>query len=375
MKKKYIALVVLILMIFPILSFNYLERYHPVFLRRHFPAANYIFKSADVVENAKQYKRISQDIRNKRVFYYNNSLKKNSQSFLEIPTAYKSTQANHPDVLYFKNGFHGYKYWMACTPYPDSIDKFENPHILVSNDGISFYVPKGLKNPIVNTPNDNMQGGHLSDTDLMYKNNMLILHYVYNKRGVLGPAKFYRVISRDGIKWSSPELIYESKQTVQGYSPAFVAEGKLTKMWFISGEGSFNYVQSKDNEKTWESAKNCNIDLGEWKSWHVDVIKTDKGYEGLMCAKNPGVKTRAVFYIRSTDGINWSSSKYPIIFPTETSWDSAEVYRSTMIKLGNDYKLWYSARSKANKWHIGYIELNEKEIDNLIMNNSNIGKM
>lgn len=46
-----------------------------------------------------------------------------------------------------------------------------------------------------------------------------------------------------------------------------------------------------------------------------------------------------------------------------------------MIKSGNDYKLWYSARSKANKWHIGYIELNEKEIDNLIMNNSNIGKM
>ncbi|MCS4465800.1 hypothetical protein JTT07_04935 [Clostridium botulinum] len=47
----------------------------------------------------------------------------------------------------------------------------------------------------------------------MFRNNELILHYVYNVSGVLGPAKFYQVKSKDGINWKIPKnpLIFPKK--------------------------------------------------------------------------------------------------------------------------------------------------------------------
>lgn len=64
---------------------------------------------------------------------------------IAIPTYDGSYQLTHPKVLFFKNGWNGYHYWMSMTPYPREADIYENPSIVVSNDGISWSTPKGLK--------------------------------------------------------------------------------------------------------------------------------------------------------------------------------------------------------------------------------------
>jgi hypothetical protein len=46
-------------------------------------------------------------------------------------------QVVHPDVLYFANGWKGYKYWMIITGYYKSQDITENPYLFCSNDGIN----------------------------------------------------------------------------------------------------------------------------------------------------------------------------------------------------------------------------------------------
>ena len=73
-----------------------------------------------------------------------------NQKPLEINTFDGSNSPYHPSVLYFENGWNGYKYWMAETPFsPQSKpyeDRNECPSIHVSNDGINW--TEIIKNPI-----------------------------------------------------------------------------------------------------------------------------------------------------------------------------------------------------------------------------------
>jgi hypothetical protein len=55
---------------------------------------------------------------------------------LNIPTYDGSGQAVHPDIYYNANGWNGYYYWMAMTPYPNGDAAYENPSIIVSNDNL-----------------------------------------------------------------------------------------------------------------------------------------------------------------------------------------------------------------------------------------------
>ena len=83
---------------------------------------------------------------------------------LMIPTYDGSGEAAHPSVLYFTSRWNRYRYWMAFTPYRGTNEKYENPSIVVSNDGIHWIQPKGLINPIIGKPED----GHLSDPNLFF---------------------------------------------------------------------------------------------------------------------------------------------------------------------------------------------------------------
>lgn len=55
------------------------------------------------------------------------------------PVEIKS-QPYHPSVCFFKEGWNGYKYWMAFTPMPKEAlpypDRWENPCLVASMDGI-----------------------------------------------------------------------------------------------------------------------------------------------------------------------------------------------------------------------------------------------
>ncbi len=98
----------------------------------------------------------------------------------------------HPDVQYFPNGFNGYKYWMVFTPYNGAVGanvdskRYENPTVVVSNDGLTWRPPAGISNPIQRTPtntestpenaNEPIQG-FWSDVDWMYENGKFLLYY------------------------------------------------------------------------------------------------------------------------------------------------------------------------------------------------------
>ena len=67
---------------------------------------------------------------------------------IETPDGYN--EPYHPSVLFFENGWHGYRYWMAFTPMPlkashnPYTDRWECPCVYASNDGKTFVSPENL---------------------------------------------------------------------------------------------------------------------------------------------------------------------------------------------------------------------------------------
>ena len=68
------------------------------------------------------------------------------------PTYDGSGQVVHPGIVYFPGGWNGYQYWLVVTPYPGGNAAFENPSILVSQDGVTWIQPPGITNPIAGPP-------------------------------------------------------------------------------------------------------------------------------------------------------------------------------------------------------------------------------
>lgn len=291
---------------------------------------------------------------------------KNAKMHLTIPTYDGKNQSNHPKVLYIANGWNGYKYWMSYTPYPRTIADYENPSIVVSNDGVNWIVPKGLKNPVIPAPKDIDKGGHNSDPHLVmnYKDNSMELWYRVNKgtpkRNPSRQDYIYKVTSKDGIKWSEPTFVYSDKGLC--ISPAIIYENNLYKMWYVSYAKKctvIKYAESKDSIK-WDNIKEVNIKFDDGcQPWHIDTIKTDKGYEMLISNyyKTFG-KNLLLSYAISKDGINFGKT-IDLLTPSKGifNWDNGIIYRSSLVKVDDKYKIYYSAQDLRGRWHIGLTEI------------------
>lgn len=351
-----VGFICIIIMLF----FTFIKLKKPSFCRENFSKFDYVTKDFNIIKNYKEYEENEKNFKKLYDDYRGEFSNKNAKKPLKLGGGYFSNQGVHPDIVK-KNKDGKDIYYMAYTPYPFGRDKYENPFLVKSENGVDFRAEKGVRNPLVSTPEDFSKGGHLSDTDLLYNNGKFMLYYVYNKKEAIGETKFYVIDSPDGVNWSEPKKVYETRE---GYSPTVIKDDNDFKMWHIESEGNLVRSTSKDGY-VWTTYKKCKIDLGEWLAWHIDIQKTDIGYEGLVCSRNPKLKTRALFYMLSEDGLNWKVSKKPILFKSDKGWDDKEIYRSTFIKENNKYRVWYSARGDFYKWSIGYTEYTKDEIKNL----------
>lgn len=295
---------------------------------------------------------------------YNGLLKKinGSANVLNIPTYDGSGQAMHPKVLYFPEKWNGWSYWMAFTPYKGGVDDYENPSIVVSQDGIHWRVPPNLINPVIPPPVDVKAGGHNSDPHLVMNGNIMELWYRYNpgignERPNHNINCIYRETSRNGVNWSAPKLIFNSYlhgEKYAFYSPAVLFENGVYKLWFTTDSGEVVYTESKDCI-TWSNPLNVNLSLPGFCPWHIDIIHTDEGYEMVFCSYPKGKFSRniqSLFYADSSDGINWVNVKQILKPYVGTNrLDNQQIYRSSLVKIDGIYRLYYSAMNKHYVWH------------------------
>jgi len=279
----------------------------------------------------------------------------NAPAPLDIPTYDGSGQVVHPDVIYFPDGWHGHKYWMAMTPYPFDTDTYENPSIVVSDDGRSWSVPDGLENPIVPRPDCD----HNSDSDIAYnpRTDDLYVYYTEQSRADRCPGEngnsIRLVTSADGINWSAPQTVmnWDLDTDPLYLSPAVVYVDGIFHMWLASSASSVAHATSDDGVR-WSPLEPIDVTPAPW---HLDVAYVDG--EFVMLLVDSPVAGAHLVAATSNDGVKWSAGSDPILSPGK-GWDDERIYRSTLLYDDSMrlLRLWYSAKSSAGQWHIGYAE-------------------
>ncbi|MFW7394599.1 hypothetical protein ACODH7_12885, partial [Vagococcus fluvialis] len=86
------------------------------------------------------------------------------------------------------------------------------------------------------------------------------------------------------------------------------------------------------------------------KHWHLDVQKTDLGYETVVSGFESKGKIELsqrhvmnVYYSKSADGVTWDKLT-PIIFPSKDKhqFDGKGLYKSALLKENGQYYVFYS---------------------------------
>lgn len=107
--------------------------------------------------------------------------------------------------LFFFDKWNGYRYWGAFAPYPGANNAYENPCLVVSNNGWTWIVPPGVTNPVIAKPAD----GNNSDPSLVAAPDGTKLYLVWTAENLPGNTAEVRVSeSTDGINWSAPRTLF-----------------------------------------------------------------------------------------------------------------------------------------------------------------------
>ena len=255
-------------------------------------------------------------------------------------------QPMHPKVLYFENGWNGYKYWMAYTPLPNEDN--ENPCIAVSNDMVIWTIPDGLENPLAFKPST---GGYNSDTHLVYRTDTNTLECWY-RRIYTGVQKeeLFRRTSTDGVNWTTEESCFISEGSItQNLSPSIIFEEGKYKMWTCSNSTTIRYYEGITG-KDFSKIRDIIFTYGSTAVWHQDVIHTANGYEMLNYNNNG-----TLHYCKSDDNISYSK---PVLILEKTNnaddWCSQNLYRSSFFIKDGYYYIFYSGQKMNTlEWKIG----------------------
>ena len=302
----------------------------------------------------------------------------NSKHKLNLVSAYGDKEAYHPKILQFDEKWNGYYYWMSYTPYPDSDEQKENPHIVASNDLVNWVVPEGLINPLDDVEGDNKKQ-YNSDSHLVYNKDLNRLEcywrYVDDEKNT---CTIYRKNTTDGVNWTEKEVaaFSDNRKKKDYVAPAVIYEDGKYKIWYVDHDLVIWYAEAQTNENKWTDIKKIELKYPKkLQPWHLDIIKTDKGYEMLLMAFENWEKRgiASLYHTVSTDNENWSTCK-EIVKPTTNTkhWDNRGIYRSSMIKKDGIYYVFYSASNTDNIKGIGIMY--GKDINNLKSVNINYSK-
>lgn len=291
-------------------------------------------------------------------------LKPYNQKPLEIKTFDGSNSPYHPSVLYFKNGWNGYKYWMAETPFSPQCKPYEDrnecPSIHVSNNGIDW--TEITINPIDDLNEQEVKElDFFSDPHLIYVDGKMECWYRFTHRN--GNASYYdnlqlvRKTSDNGTTWSDRDVLV-NLSTVEGrelgnmvVSPAILYNNGVYRMWYVDSESRItrNVAYSEStNGYNWSEKKICSLNGKKNIPWHIDVNIIEGKYILLSYDFN------TITLWGSEDGTNFSFIKEILKPSVFGSFYGYTLYRACIIK-DDKYKIYFSGNDSL-RTYIGLLQ-------------------
>jgi hypothetical protein len=210
-----------------------------------------------------------------------------SVTALTIPTYEASGVCTHPSVVLFENGWNGYNYWMAFTPYPGQDSAYENPSIVASLDGVTWEVPAGLTNPIDPYPG---ALSYNSDTHLVLgRDGYLYCFWRQFLNSATLKERIYFLRSLDGVTWGDKTLIWSTDHTVQRLmSPALIEEvdgsWRMFAIDIIPSPNNVVTTTASTLTGTWAATTTVTgVSVGAGRDpWHIDAHKIGGEYVLLV---------------------------------------------------------------------------------------------
>ena len=296
----------------------------------------------------------------------------NNASYLNIPTYDGSGQLAHLDIYYNAGGWHGHKYWMVMTPYPNGDATKENPSIVVSEDGQSWSVPGGLSNPIVPYPGS---GRHNCDPDLVYNPDTDEL-WVYFLDALDGATSYVKLAkSSDGVTWSSPSTVITVSDVANIVSPSVIKIGSNWRMWTVNTHGlGWSAADTNVELRTSVDGTNWGLPINVtgitptgFNVWHSNVVYVPSLGEfwASLGSYKDGQQGDAcdLFMAKSSDGTSWTVQNFLAVRKGGAgAWDSGGLYRSVFLydSTNSIFRVWYVGHTNGNTgvWRLGYTATN-----------------
>ena len=277
----------------------------------------------------------------------------------------------HPSCLYFKDGWNGYKYWMAITPYPKTVSTFENPCMIVSNDGDNWIT-------IGDVPIHGIGEGtaHNSDCHIFMDGNTMI----YLNRGATNNSSciIEYFTSTDGVNWSERKRIIEEGE--HNYLSPSVCKYQGKYYMFVYDA---NKTDIDDFNKRITVLESSSLN-GDWNVvntiycpnlpsiWHLEVKIIDGGFVGLIMSGSAGGGN--LYLVKFDSPFDLVVSDYiasPIIFPSGKANIEATLYKSTLVKVDNNIiELFVNSKGKGTldafcHWTLNRSRLIKAEIEDI----------
>jgi hypothetical protein len=248
----------------------------------------------------------------------------------------------HPDILFFPNGWNGWKYWLGNNAYDNGDSQFENPCINVSNDNVNWTVPAGLVNPIEPEP----PAGFNADIALFMSPDNKTMYMVWKFSATTSTT--YLRSSTDGVNWTPKVALFTN--SFEDVSPTVVWDGDCYKMWTVKPSDTPNniYVRTSADALTWSEPVLCthNLPTGV-EPWHLCVRKLGNQYHMLL-----HIAITALYFGVSENGIDWTFGEKPIY------QDTGFVYRTTFWPMITDkglkYGVWWN---RITPYRVEYAEM------------------
>lgn len=260
---------------------------------------------------------------------------------LSFPLIYGLRGGTHPSVKFFPNGWNGYKFWLAYTPYPNVAR--ENPVVVTSQDGREWITPEGLINPLAEQPDT----GYNSDTELVFTPAGKLRCYWRWYTQTSAPSILRYKESADGISWG--EMVdCVLPEGVDPLSPCiYVDKSSAYTLWVGSGYGAkMRKLESVDGI-TWTGVTDCITTIdGYGYHWHPMVWKEMGSYCCLsnVVSNEPSYLSNPgdLYFGKSSDGINWEFDINPVFFRGQEGIKNYRVYRSCAVRVGDKHMLYIS---------------------------------
>gem|GEM_PF-4662721 len=318
---------------------------------------------------------------------------------LVIPTYEGSGQIAHPTVIDFSveyglEQWGGHRYWMSGSPYPGANDRYENPCVWVSDDGVSWQVPQGIPQPLVETPADYARHARYnSDPTIVYNPHDDLIELYYREslgRDDEATILIHRLDIRARTTNTTGEVSFDLEQRSLR-TPSFTRDDSILSPSVVIDDDGMHYMLAVSNavngtygvivmrgeldglaygdpivcEPSAEQAIIGPEGLPPVRPWHLSA-KRDRVTDQIVMLINgqayDGKRRIRNLYWAQTSLDYLSEMTYPqpdALMEGSNTW---QPYRSTFVLAADEYATplrlwvnWYSTH-RPQVWSIDYLE-------------------